>query len=75
MTISIEFGAMVPSIKQQLEKQGIDLPEPFATRFEEIAWSITFLHLQNIIPDSVRDKSREKLMKNIVSELRKMSNK
>jgi len=63
--ISIEFGAMVRPIKKQLEEQGITLPENDVARFEEIAYSIVFLHLQDIIPDSVRDNARKKLMKKI----------
>lgn len=63
--ITIEFGALVRPIKSQLESQGILLPEKDTKRFEEIAYSIVFLHLQDIIPDSVRDNARKKLMKKI----------
>jgi hypothetical protein len=61
-SILIEFGALVRPIKSQLESQGITLPKKDVERFEEIAYSIVFLHLQDIIPDSVRDNARKKLM-------------
>lgn len=63
--IAIEFGALADPIKDQLKRQGISIPDEESQRFEKIAYSIVFLHLQDIIPDSVRDKSREKLMKRI----------
>jgi hypothetical protein len=65
MSFSLEFGAMVRPIGTQLKDQGIVLSEKDTKRFEEIAWSITFLHLQDIIPDSVKDTARKKLMKQI----------
>jgi hypothetical protein len=63
--ISIEFGALAEPIGKQLKEQGITLLKSDTERFERIAYSITLLHLQDIIPDSVRDKSRQKLMKKI----------
>ena len=69
MTLTIEFGAMVRPIKEQLKDQGIELPEKDTVRLEEIAYSIVFLHLQDIIPDSVRDNARKKLMKQIVQAI------
>lgn len=69
--ISIEFGALVRPIKVQLKDQGVDLPEKDVERFEEIAYSIIFLHLQDIIPDSVRDNARKKLMGKISAAIHK----
>jgi hypothetical protein len=66
-TISIVFGALAERIDSQLEKQGIVIPKEDADRLEKIAYSIVFLHLQDIIPDSVRDAARKKLMKKISS--------
>ena len=63
--ITIEFGALVRPIKAHLEEQGVYLKGDDLKRFEEIAYSITFLHLQHIVPDSVRDNARKKLMKKI----------
>ena len=71
-SILIEFGAMARPIKSQLESQCIILPEKDTERFEEIAYSIVFLHLQDIIPDSVRDNARKKLMKKISNAIHKV---
>ena len=71
-TFSIVFGALTESIGIQLGKQGIALPEKKdIERFDKIAYSITFLHLQGIIPDSVRDNGRKKLMKMISKSVHK----
>lgn len=67
MTITIEFGALSEPIAEQLKKQGINIPEKDGERLEKIAYSIVLLHLHGIIPDSVRDSARKKLMKKIVS--------
>lgn len=65
--VNIEFGALAKPISEQLEAQGIFLVDLKAAKaFDDIAWSITLLHLHGIIPDSVRDRAREKLMKKIV---------
>ena len=66
-TISIEFGALAETIGTQLEKQGVLIKEEDAERFERMAMVIVLLHLQDIIPDSVRDNAQKKLMKKICS--------
>lgn len=63
--VSIEFGALATPIGEQLRIQGISITEDEARRFQRIAEAIVLLHLQGIIPDSVRDSSRQKLMKMI----------
>ena len=70
-TISIEFGALVKPISEQLENQGIVLSENDRKRFDEIAQAIVFLHLQDIIPDSIRDNAHKKLMKQISEAIHK----
>ena len=63
--ISIEFGALTKPIGTQLFGQGVNISVQDAERFDRIAQAITLLHLQDIIPDSVRDAARKKLMKRI----------
>jgi len=70
--ISIEFGALAAPIEKQLERQGIKIPKEEADRFERIANAIVLLHLRDIIPDSTRDKAREKLMKQISTAIHKI---
>ncbi len=70
--ISIEFGALVAPIGKQLQKQGISIPEKDAERLEKIAHAIILLHLNNMIPDSVRDNARKKLMKEISIAIHKV---
>ena len=67
MTLSIEFGCLCKPIGEQLESQGIEIPESEAKLLNDIAQQIIFLHLQDIIPDSARDSANKKLMKRIVS--------
>jgi hypothetical protein len=69
--ISIEFGALCKPISEQIKNQGIKIPENVALRFDMIAHSIVVLHLHGIIPDSVRDTSRKKLMAKISKEIHK----
>jgi hypothetical protein len=62
---AITFGALAEPIGDQLEEQGITISKQNEDRFEKLAWSITHLHLNDIIPDSVRGNARKKLMKKI----------
>lgn len=66
---SIEFGALVPKISEQIAKQGLTIPESRGRAFDKIAHVIVLLHLHGIIPDSVRDSSYQKLMKQIGKEV------
>ena len=67
--MELEFGAMCPPLKEQLEKQRLPLTEPEYRRFQRIADAIVTLKIAQIIPDSVVESSNQKLMKKIVSAL------
>jgi hypothetical protein len=71
-SISIEFGALAPEILLQLKTQGISINGNDAELFEKMAYSIVFLHLHGIIPDSVRDNARKKIMKKISYAIHKV---
>ncbi len=67
--ISIEFGALVRPISEQLKSQGIEIQG--ADRFDKLADAITRLYLNNMIPESVCDSARKKLMNEISREFHK----
>ena len=69
--VGIMFGALAPKISEQLTQQGVTIPENRAKAFDDLAWSLVLLHLHGLIPDSVRDNARKKLMKQIITEIRK----
>ena len=69
---TVEFGALARHVGIQLKEQGIVIPYEDAERFEDIAYSIVFLHLQDIIPDSTRDNARKKLMKKISASVHRV---
>jgi hypothetical protein len=69
--ICIEFGALAPNISEQLATQGVVIAENSANAFDDLARSLVLLHLHGLIPDSVRDNARKKLMKQIITEIRK----
>jgi hypothetical protein len=62
---SLHFGALCEPIAEQLLKQGFSLTEADATRFQKMADCVVRLHLNGLIPDSVRDNAHKKLMKQI----------
>ena len=66
---SVEFGALAPKISEQLVKQGLNIPENRVIAFDNVAHAIVLLHLHGIIPDSVRDSARKKLMTQISKEV------
>lgn len=69
--IQIVFGALVPSIEEQLKGQGLG----YTGNFSEISTSkkhiqrdadaITRLHLRGYLPDSTVKKARKRLMDRI----------
>lgn len=65
MTISIHFGALCDPIKIQLKEQGCEISLNDSKRLQGIADAIVMLKLHGIIPDSVVDNARKKLMKQI----------
>jgi hypothetical protein len=71
--ITIEFGALVKPIRDQLCDQAVTISKKSADRFEKIAHSITMLYLNGMITESVRDNARKKLMKEISNEIHKVT--
>ncbi len=67
--IEIHFGTTADTISKQLYNQGIHLPEETCCPLQRCADSIIMLHLHGLIPDSVRDSARKKLMNKLVKEL------
>ena len=60
-----EIGWLCPSISEQIYKAGFHIPEKDSYRLDKISEAILTLHLNGIIPDSVRDKANQKLMKEV----------
>ena len=71
-TLTIEFGAPVKPIGEQLRSQSVELAPGKAERFENIAHAITMLYLNGMIPRSTINNARKKLMKEISREVRKI---
>ena len=70
-SITIVFGALVKPIGEQLRAQSIELAPEKIERFEKIAHAITMLYLNGMIPESMRDNARKKLMRQISNEIHK----
>lgn len=70
-TISIEFGALSDDLSKQLALQKITLPENDAEFLERLRKSITLLKLHGLIPESIANKARHKLMKKIMEAIDK----
>ena len=64
-TISLEFGALVKPISEQLAARGIVIEEGDATYFNRAQECIVFLHINKLIPDSARDCAERRLMRQI----------
>lgn len=63
--INISFGALAPTIAEQLEKQNVGVEPERLEHFQKDADAISRLHVRGLIPDSVAKNIREKLMKKI----------
>lgn len=67
--ISIEFGALSKPLKEQLAEQGISLPEKDEAFLRRLMESITLLKLHGLIPESIANKARSKVMKKIMKTI------
>lgn len=74
INIGIGFGALSPTISEQLKKQGFKYDEKEAKYFETLRVSITHLMFGDILPDSVLGKARVKLFNKIKQHVKKMNN-
>lgn len=63
--IGIGFGALSPTIAEQLKAQGFKYSEKEAKYFETLRVSITHLMFGDILPDSTLEKARKKLFTKI----------
>ena len=68
--IGIGYGALMPSIKEQAEKQGYILDEKKAENFEKLRESISWLTFGGILTDSQINMAYQKLHKKVIKSLR-----
>ena len=61
----LEIGWLCAPVSEQIYKAGFHIPEKDSRRLDKISGAILTLHLNGIIPDSVRDKANQKLMKEV----------
>ena len=64
MKISIQFGALYPPLKQQLGLQ--DVICLGVEEYQKDIEAITRLRIRNLLSDSMTDKTRRKLLNDIV---------
>jgi len=59
------FGALAPSILNQLIDQGLSIEKREGARLQKIADAITLLCIHGILSDSEKHRARMRLMKQI----------
>ncbi len=67
--ITIQMGALSPSITTQLAEQGVDIDPSKPESWDRQADAITRLMFADILTPSQVQKARQRLMKNISKEL------
>ncbi len=65
--LSLRFGALAPKIREQLKEQKFPVTASVAKAYQDVADAITILAVHGYIPERVRDKARQKLVKTIAS--------
>lgn len=61
----ITFGALAPTIAEQLDEASLQYEEKDADHFNRDAEAITRLHIRDLIPDGQAEKARQKVVKKI----------
>lgn len=65
-TLTIGYGVLLPSIKEQVEAQGCSIPDEAAERFEAHRHALNILMFAELLPESQLDKGRERLHKRVI---------
>ena len=77
-TITIQFGALAPTIAVQLTTQKLPFDDKKVKLYERLKESITLLYFQGLINDSENKKVEGKLVtqikRHVTVELKKLSN-
>jgi hypothetical protein len=68
-TLKLRFGAMSPTIKQQLKEQGYKMDATDCVHFQKDAEAITRLRIRGMLNDSQCKSAHDKLFKNITKSL------
>jgi len=66
--LQLNFGALVPSIAEQIDMQGLVIARSVAQQFQNDADAIIRLVVRQLIPDSMARQIRQRLIKRIAAE-------
>lgn len=69
-TLNLRFGAMSPTIKQQLNEQGYKIDNTDCVHFQKDAEAITRLRIRGMLNDSQCKSATDKLFKKISQSLK-----
>lgn len=69
-TIGIHFGALSPSVWEQLSEQGFTADEKDLKHWDQDAQAITRLHLRGMLTDSQKQAAQKKLFNRIKKGVR-----
>lgn len=62
-TLSIQFGAMCPPIREQLNEQALAADEKDVVFWQRVADAIALLSIHDLITDAARERARKRLLK------------
>jgi hypothetical protein len=69
VSIGIIFGAICPSISEQLEEQKFKFSKKEVEKFQDVLKAIHTLRFADMLPDTEKDKLIGRLYKKIVSHV------
>ena len=67
MTLEISFGALSPSIGEQLRSQGLTATKDDVTHWESDRKALTRLRVRGLLPDATAKQAERRLFKRILS--------
>lgn len=71
--ISVVYGAMCPSISQQLKKQKVLFDKNEVSHYQKDSDAISRLHIRGIMSYSEYDKARKRLNADVMAHIKKMN--
>lgn len=67
--VSLHFGATSPNIADQLKPQGLNFDKKHVDLFQRRADAIILLRVGDLLPDSIHQKTTQKLFKQIQAHI------
>lgn len=69
MNVQINFGALAPTIREQLKAQGFKVPAHRTRTWQQYAQSVGYLYVQGVLSEGETKAARNRIFRDIKATL------